>query len=204
MKYLSVDIETTGLDESFCQILEVGCVMADTLDFDTPVEDLPTFRSRFYYDRVVGQPFALHMNAKLVLDMDKRPAGYNYMHPDSFWSNFTDWIRVQQGHSVTAPKLSFSGKNYGTFDSRFLWKLPRWNREYFRARVLDPGQFFLLPGDNVLPDLKTCIARAGVQWDESKHHDAVEDARMVVKLNRVGLSQQWRDSVAVAKSREAK
>lgn len=189
MKYLSVDIETTGLDPSWCQTLEVGAVLADTLDFTTPVEDLPSWRCRFYYDRIVGNPVALHMNAQLILDMDTRPAQYNYMHPDSFWSQFTHWLESELGPSH--PKISCSGKNFGMFDARFLERLPRWQREYFKIRVLDPGQFFFRQDDEILPDLKTCIARSGIAWDEATHHDAVEDARMVVMLNRVGLKRKW-------------
>jgi oligoribonuclease len=187
MKYLSVDIETTGLDHKWCQVLEFAAVLADTIDFRTPVEDLPTWSCRFYYDRIVGQPFALHLNAQLILDMDKRDPVHNYMHPDSFWSSFRMWLE-----KYTVEKLSFSGKNFGTFDNLFLMNMPRWDREAFRARVIDPGNLFMFPTDDKMPDLKTCIHRAGLDWDESKHHRAAEDARMVVALNRVGHQGMWR------------
>ncbi len=194
MRYLSIDLETTGLDSSWCQTLEVGCVYADTIDLHTPIEELPSFTCRFEYDRVIGQPFALHLNAQLIKDMERASKDHsfriskNYMPPEAFWGLFTHWIEsVHKG----GKKLSFSGKNYGTFDSHFLMRLPKWDREYFRARTLDPGQMFLEPDDAELPNLKTCIERAGLDWDESKHHQAIEDARMVVSLNRVGLARQW-------------
>lgn len=192
MRYLSIDVETTGLDPSWCQTLEVAAVLADTLDFTTNVEDLPTFKCRFYYDKVVGEPYALHLNAELIRDMDARPAIHNYLHPDKFWSEFTWWIECQIGLHCKDNKLSLSGKNYGMFDSRFLERLPRWDRRHMHHRLLDPGQFFFLPEDKVLPDLKTCIERSGLIYDLKKHHKAVEDARFVVELNRRGLTNQWR------------
>ena len=42
MKYISIDIETTGLDPENCQILSIGAVIEDTLN-QLPFEELPTF-----------------------------------------------------------------------------------------------------------------------------------------------------------------
>lgn len=194
MKYLSVDIETTGLDESWCQILEIAVVLADTKDIVTPVSQLPHWSCRVMHKQVIGQPYALWMNAELIKEMERASKDneffdeHNYRYLGEVWGQLTYWIE-QTG---VTEKMSFSGKNYGTFDSRFLWLLPRWNREAFRARVLDPGVLFFRPDDDRLPDLKTCIERAGIIWDEKRHHKALEDARMVIELNRVGLEQLWR------------
>lgn len=191
MKYLAVDIETTGIDENWCQILEIAAVLADTLDLATPAEDLPAWSCRLYYDRVVGQPYALWLNASLILDMERREAHHNYLHPDSVWSHLNIWL---EGHGLRDERLTLSGKNLGTFDLRFLCRLPRWNRERFRHRVLDPGSLFLLPTDACLPDLHACAIRAGIPWDAGKHHTALEDARTVVRLNNAALAAKWRES----------
>ena len=37
MLIASRDIETTGLDPEYCQVLEVGVVLWETSDLDTPV-----------------------------------------------------------------------------------------------------------------------------------------------------------------------
>lgn len=182
MKFLSIDIETTGLDESWCQILEIGAVLGDLTD--TPVLDLPWFHTRLYYDKVIGQPYALHLNAEIIKDMDKRDPGWNYLHPDSVSSALCIWLEkvVPLG-----TKLTVAGKNYGSFDRRFLAKIPRWPNERFHHRYLDPGNLFWMPdSDTVLPDTKECILRAGLAWDAKKLHSAVWDARLVVELVRAG------------------
>lgn len=190
MKYLSIDIETTGLDESWCQVLEVGCVLADTLDTATPVYNLPQWSCRLFHDRVQGEPYALWLNAELIKDMDRARKDMafadskNYIRPGLVFHQMAAWLGLGLGSQKVAP----AGKNYGTFDSRFLWALPSWQRErLLHRRVLDPAQAFTLPEDERPPDLKTCIERAGLtDWDESLHHKAIEDAKVVVRLLRAG------------------
>lgn len=184
MKFLSIDIETTGLDEEWCQILEIGAVLGDLTD--TSVSDLPWFQCRLYYDRVVGQPYALKLNAELIGDMDRRDSGFNYLHKDSVGSALCIWLE-QHIPNFWGTKVTVAGKNYGSFDRRFLAKIPRWPSERFHHRYLDPGNLFWIPeSDEVLPDTKECIRRAGLSWDPKKLHSAVWDARLVVELVRAG------------------
>jgi oligoribonuclease len=68
MKYVSIDIETTGIDREKCEILSIGAVIEDTSN-PNPIEELPRFhaairrrdRQGFY-----GEPVALTMNAGLI------------------------------------------------------------------------------------------------------------------------------------------
>lgn len=190
MKYLSIDLETTGLDESWCQVLEIAAVLADTNDKTTPVESLPTWTCRLWHKRIQGEPYALWLNAELIKDMDRArkdvefATAHRYMHPEKVFWTLDEWVKNELGSEYK--KIAPAGKNYGTFDSRFLWALPAWCREQLlHRRALDPAAAFILPGDERPPDLKTCIERAGLtDWDESKHHKAVEDARVVVRLLR--------------------
>ena len=41
MKYISIDIETTGLDRDLCQVLSIGAVIEDTNNIK-PLEFEPT------------------------------------------------------------------------------------------------------------------------------------------------------------------
>lgn len=186
IRFLSIDIETTGLDESFCQILEIGMVLGDLTD--TPVDELPFFNRRLYYDRVVGEPFALWLNYKLIGEMANRvsmPDFFEYIHPDSLWSHLTLWM---EAHGIYGEKQTVAGKNFASFDRRFLVKLPRWNASAFHHRTIDPGMLFWNPSDDkVLPDTRECIRRAGLDWDPTLLHLAVEDARLVVELVRAGI-----------------
>ena len=60
--YVSIDIETTGLDWRTCQIIEIGAVIDD---FKTAIVDLPTFRCYVDQGLFYGEPFALSMHAEI-------------------------------------------------------------------------------------------------------------------------------------------
>ena len=65
MKFISIDIETTGLDPETCQILSIGAVIEDTLN-QLPFEDLPTFHGVIKRENVSGSLVALNMNRDLM------------------------------------------------------------------------------------------------------------------------------------------
>ena len=68
MKYISIDIETTGLDSEFNQILSIGAVIEDTLN-QLPFEDLPKFHAVIKRESVYGSIFALNLNKDLIQAM---------------------------------------------------------------------------------------------------------------------------------------
>ena len=66
MKYLSIDLETTGLDSEKHQILTFSGILEDTanpLDY----EDIPKFNIYVIREEITGSPFAINMN----IDIDK-------------------------------------------------------------------------------------------------------------------------------------
>lgn len=83
MRYYSIDTETTGLDRDQDEVLQIGIVMDDTDWWDAndpshiPVDQLPYIRINIVRERVSGQPFALQMNARLLLLSDM----YNKANP---------------------------------------------------------------------------------------------------------------------------
>jgi len=68
MRYISIDIETTGLDPEFNQILSIGAVIEDT-HLPIPFEDLPKFHAVIKRENVYGSIFALNMNRDLIQAM---------------------------------------------------------------------------------------------------------------------------------------
>ncbi len=65
MKYLSIDIETTGLEKDRYQILSIGAILEDTekkLSFDK----IPKFNAAILHHEITGSPFALNMNRDLL------------------------------------------------------------------------------------------------------------------------------------------
>lgn len=68
MRYISIDIETTGLDPEFNQILSIGAVIEDT-HLPIPFEDLPKFHAVIKRESFHGSIFALNMNRDLIQAM---------------------------------------------------------------------------------------------------------------------------------------
>lgn len=68
MKYISIDIETTGLDADLNQILSIGAVIEDTLN-PLPFEELPKFHAVIRRESVYGSIFAINLNKDLIQAM---------------------------------------------------------------------------------------------------------------------------------------
>jgi oligoribonuclease len=65
MKYVSVDIETTGLDTEKCEILSIGAIIEDTNKL-LPIDQLPKFHIAIKRETISGSMFALNMNKDLI------------------------------------------------------------------------------------------------------------------------------------------
>ena len=86
---------------------------------------------------------------------------------------------------VSKKTFTAAGKNVASFDIPHVRELPNFS-DYiqFHHRVLDPGPMYFDPEkDDVVPDLSTCLERAGV--DDEVAHTAVEDSLDVCKLVRL-------------------
>jgi oligoribonuclease (3'-5' exoribonuclease) len=178
-RFVSMDIEATGLDDEKCQILEFGAVMGDFSD--TPVDKLPSFVMRFKYDIVVGEPMGLAMNADLIRDMANNVG--SWFKISDLAGAFDYWLLSQGINLATIPRLTVTGKNIGSYDRRFLARVPGWDWSAYSHKFLDPGSLFFRPTeDEELPSTVLCASRAGVVM--GKRHSALEDARYVVEMIR--------------------
>jgi DNA polymerase III alpha subunit (gram-positive type) len=175
--YVSIDIETTGLDPETCQILEIGAVWEDWL---TPVDRLKTYRRLVVHPEYRGCAYALAMNSELLRELAGPIRWPHILKPEQVAADFRQWLLAcgWPGGTLTA-----AGKNFASFDLQFLNKLPRFNDwVHIRHRVLDPGMLYWHPTDVSVPDTKTCYKRAGLVAEVA--HTAVADALGVVKLIR--------------------
>jgi DNA polymerase III epsilon subunit-like protein len=65
MKYISIDIETTGLNPLACNTLSIGAIIEDTNN-PVPYEELPKFHVAILHEELQGSPYAINMNRDLI------------------------------------------------------------------------------------------------------------------------------------------
>lgn len=198
MKYVSIDIETTGLNRENDQILEVGAVIEDTdkqLDFD----EIPKYKAIINHDRISGSVYALNMNARILeilanipKDIEERTEyiiKHNIISPHDFALSFQSFLTnhittFDKKISNSTVKIVVAGKNFSTFDKVFLEKLPRVT-EYmsFGHRSIDPANLYIdFENDKEIPSLNECLDRAEI--DDKVTHNALLDAWDVVRVLR--------------------
>lgn len=68
MKYVSIDIETTGIDNETTQTLSIGLVIEDTVNIK-PLAELPQLEIAIVRERIEGEIFAINMNRQLIADI---------------------------------------------------------------------------------------------------------------------------------------
>lgn len=219
MRYVSIDVETTGLDSENNQILSIGAVIEDTTT-KLPFDKIPKFHAAINRVDLRGSLFAINMNKELISNIVKFQGlktdeertlhsfdtGMQFIHEDKIVEEFFYWmfenglaqdwnfetdgreyldqqVFIRNGKRFPAfsskmKPISFSaaGKNFATFDKKFLEKLPRWQQCLkVKQRVIDPAILYVdWNNDDTLPNLSTCKVRAGLP--SLVTHNALEDA----------------------------
>jgi len=204
--YVSIDLETTGLDPDNCQILEIGAVIDD---WRTPPHELPVFHAFCCHHHIYGEPYALQMNHKIIKKIadkkDPNDPTALFLDPYCMMHQLGEFLLrngfTQDGNKI---KVTAAGKNFGSFDLQFLRRLG-FDRVEFRHRFIDAGALFYNPAiDDMPPNTEECLKRAGIPVNLT--HEAVPDAIDVVKLIRYvaavrgeyGSMEIRRDSAEVA------
>ena len=197
MKYISIDLETTGLDENNCQILEFGAVLEDTNNI-LPLEDLPRYHAYIKHPKgnISGNIYALNLNADIIKKLKNEKElkdTYNYVKVDDLADDFLAWLKIQ-GMEIKSTTyndktnyhctITVAGKNFASFDKKFLDKVPDFkNKIRIRHRIIDPAVLFVdWKNDEALPTLDECNARIG--HNVPVQHTAVEDSIDVIRLLR--------------------
>lgn len=194
MRFVSIDIETTGLDPDTCQVLEIGAVINDP---GVRLEKLPTFRFRIRREVYTGEPWALSMHRDLFKDLATKKrntdSGFCTHHLNDDWyglgcefqSYFAEWLLMCD---IDPTKFVAAGKNFASFDAPFLKKLRTPGAKLIRwqHRILDPGSMYVRPDDSVIPDTDECCKRAGLYSIDipGDKHTSIHDALVVIALIR--------------------
>ncbi len=200
-KYVAIDIETTGTDWTKRQILEFAAVIET--DWVTPVEELPTLHLLIDPGEVSGDPVALAMNARLIRKLAESKDRFQTHKKASSIGHEFNWFLNR--NDVISDRITVAGKNFATFDQRFLESLGDFPIDRLSHRVIDVGPLWLDPAvDEGVPNTATCLKRAGLPDDVQ--HDAVEDCRNVIRLIRAAYARDRdsskRDAVDVDETEE--
>lgn len=182
MDYVSIDIETTGLDPLRDQILEVAMI-ADSHTNTGELSGVQRFHTYVTWKRIEGDPFALARNAKIIERIVKRESGYQYTEPLNLIQEMNKWLDF-----VGIGNFNPAGKNFSSFDRNFLLEHDETDivfRPRVRHRALDPAPYYLIATDVKLPSLEECLARAN--FEATDLHTALGDAWDVCRLLRKAL-----------------
>jgi len=211
MVYVSVDIETSGLDHEKHKVLSIGAIIEDT-EKKLPYEECPKFNAIVLQNEITGSPRAITMNKDIIAMIGEYLEGtnetrhlmnthsdYSFYEKEDVVKKFYAFLWVN-GYGDVEPNqllatykidsnskpitLNVAGKNFGTFDKLFLQELPWWQKLIrTRQRVLDPAILMVdWKNDKSLPNLTQCKERANVTGIVT--HNALEDAWDVIEVMR--------------------
>ena len=193
MRYVSLDLETSGPDPLRHQVLELAVVVEDTRR-PRPLAELPSFRRLLRHSEICGTAGALALNARLLVELaaNKDPTVVPGGNADSclpaeVLPQLREFLQAQGFRPDAKDRVRFvmAGKNVASYDLLFLRQLPGWGT-LLRAEpaTLDPAVFYLnWHKDSRLPSMSICKARAQLS-DTAVAHEALADALDVVRLLR--------------------
>ena len=186
MRYISLDLETTGGRPARHQILELAAVVEDTKNL-RPLAELPAFRRVVRHPEYVGTAGALALNADLLRELAQKEPNPECCGPDELLPQLREFLLAQgfRTDKKDCVAVTMAGKNIASFDLGFLRELPGYGT-LVRAEpaMLDPAAFYLnWRKDTRLPTMQTCKARAHFA-DDTVAHQALADALDVIELLR--------------------
>lgn len=226
MRCFAIDIETTGLDQHVHSIVELAIVSFDLFDRKAPMR---TFHRYVIPEGMVWTMYCLKLHEKLIkrlvheeIPIDRKCEVYQNFDqemqiPCRRMSDYIQaWLRSighieaedryrgsrREAMKGAVMKMIGAGKNFGTFDKKFIDVLPpaltNDGEGIFKHRALDPTFDYIEVGDSVPPELKLAKARArdhgGLFKDVETAHTAIEDCMDVVELCRIAYEKRtWND-----------
>lgn len=114
MIYVSIDIETSGLNHDMNHVLSIGAIIEDTTK-KLPYEELPKFNAIVLQNNIQGSPRAITMNKEIislmgeylegtseVRDVLNNNSGYKFYEEEEVVKEFYYWLDLNGlGHGLT-------------------------------------------------------------------------------------------------------
>ncbi len=218
MKYISVDIETTGLFPEEHQIIEFGAIIEDSND-PKSYEESKKFRRILLSSDGNYQftSYAAKINAGLIetisdiengkgVSFDNNPNLSQGAYPiEQLLPDFKIWLLANgfKENSKGLVEIVAAGKNFASFDRKFIENSSgRFSMESqglkFSHRSLDPSGYYIdWKNDVVPPSTETCKSRADIAGEVK--HNALADAWDVIELLRKQYSQNPYYAISLAR-----
>lgn len=198
--YISMDIETTGLDRERAQILEIAAVFDD---LESPLDKLPTFQAKIHYDHLdYAEFYALKMNKELINELSRSPSQQeNVMTFQGAMSRFMEFVghaikKLVDYESIQLRKypdemIHVAGKNVSSFDipitqnqikAQFENKVEAQElledmKKVLHFRYIDVGSLYMVEFNGYIPTLSAINQLIG---REKVSHKALDDAFDVI------------------------
>jgi oligoribonuclease len=130
MKYVSIDIETSGLNHDMNHVLSIGAIIEDT-DKKLPYEELPKFNVIVLQNNIQGSPRAITMNKDIISLMGdylegtdevrtvlNNNSGYEFYEEDDVVKEFYKFLWCNGYGTLDSPSIHVEGKLTPIIDSR--------------------------------------------------------------------------------------
>ncbi len=122
MKYVSIDIETSGLNHDMNHVLSIGAIIEDT-DKKLPYEELPKFNAIVLQNNIQGSPRAITMNKDIISLMGEylegtdevrtvlnNNSGYKFYEEEDVVKEFYKFLWCNGYGTLDSPSIHVEGK----------------------------------------------------------------------------------------------
>jgi hypothetical protein len=130
MKYVSIDIETSGLNHDMNHVLSIGAIIEDTNN-KLPYEELPKFNAIVLQNNIQGSPRAVTMNQEIISLMGdylegtdevrkslNRNSGYEFYEEEDVVKEFYKFLWSNGFATLDSPSTHVNGKLTPIIDGR--------------------------------------------------------------------------------------
>ena len=184
VKYLSIDIETGGLDPKEYSLLEVAMVYYNSDKPDSLYQHISHHIKEDTY-RISQYCLEMHTKNHLLATLAKNAVLY-VQQAESFFINFIN-------EKIDDDEFIVIGKNFGAFDYHWLKHYMPKLAKKLGHRFLDIGSLYITPQDMEIPSLDECLKRAGRK--HSINHTALSDAIDAMDLTIFKLKPQLEEKL---------
>lgn len=130
MKYVSIDIETSGLNHDMNHVLSIGAIIEDTNN-KLPYEELPKFNAIVLQNNIQGSPRAITMNKKIISLMGEylegtdevrgvlnNNSGYRFYEEENVIKEFYTFLWCNGFSAMDSSSTHVNGKLMPIIDSK--------------------------------------------------------------------------------------